>query len=89
MEYKFPYTFQSEEASIPWVFIITFAEGWVSIQGMEPERNRIVYDASLSYRSGKIDWNRLPTTTGLRNDKLYPIELRTYIDKLLTMKAFW
>lgn len=89
MEYKLPYIFHSEEASIPWVFVITFSEGWVTIQGVEPERNRVAYDASLSYRDGKIDWDRLPITAGLKNDKLYPTELRTYIDKLLSMKAFW
>lgn len=89
MEYKFPYTFHSEEASTPWVFIITFSEGWVNIQGVEPERHHVAYEASLSYRNGRIDWGRLPTTTGLRNDKLYPAELRIYIEKLLSMKAFW
>ena len=89
MEHKFPYTFHSTEDSIPWTFVITFDEDQVIIQGIEPERHREIYRATLLCRNDKINWDRLPTTSGLRNDKLYPSELRIYVEKLLAMKAFW
>jgi hypothetical protein len=89
MEHQLEYNFQSEDGTTPWTFKITFEDNLVLIQGIEPERHREIYSATMIVESNRINWDRLPTTPGLRNDKLYPQELRTHVEKLLAMKAFW